>query len=283
MGFVVCAELLMLRLGFPIWYGYGERVEELIREARKTGFDYLEVSLDYPWPFKGSFQLSKVVKAALSEGLSIAFHAPWRDLRLSSPFEDIRNASLKVFEKVISEISSYEIDYLVVHLSTDQAADRIEEIREEVLDAALSSVDSLKGISENLGLRLVVENVREDLDMFRKIASRASRICLDVGHVIISTVRRLGRERVDEELERWLDALKDRIEIMHYSGVRFEGKWVRDHQLTDSSDKYLRRIKNKLKEIKPRGFLLEVFEGRGEDEHVRPSHLADAVSFLKKA
>ena len=273
----------MLRLGFPIWYGYGERVEGLIREARKIGFDYLEVSLDYPWPFKGSFQLGEVVEAAFSEGLSIAFHAPWRDLRLSSPFEDVRSASLKIFEKVVSEISNYEADYLVVHLSTDQAADRIEEIRDEVLDAALSSVDSLKGISKSFGLRLVVENVREDLEMFRKIASRASRICLDVGHVIVSTVRRLGRERVDEELERWLEALRDKVEVVHYSGVRFEGRWVRDHQLTDSSDKYLRRIKNELKEMKPRGLLLEVFEGRGEDEHARPSHLADAVSFLKKA
>lgn len=273
----------MFKLGFPVWYGYGGRVSELIREAKKTGFDYLEVSLDYPWPFKGSFQLSEVVKTALSEGLLISFHAPWRDLRFSSPFQDIRRASLEVFEKVVSEISRYESDYLVVHLSTDQAADRIEEIRDEVLDAALNSVDYLKRISESFGLRLVVENVREDLEMFKRIALRASRICLDVGHVIISTVRRLGKERVDEELERWLDALKDRIEILHYSGVRFEGKWIRDHQLTDSSDKYLKYIKKKLREVKLRGLLLEVFEGGGEDEHVRPSQLAEAVSFLKKA
>ena len=257
-------------------------MEELVREARLVGFDYMEVSLDHPWPFGGDPKLDEVVKMILGEDLSIAFHAPWRDLRLSSPLEEVRCASLKVFEKVASAISGYECDYLVIHLSTDQAVDRIEEVKEEVVEAAIRSVEELSEISKNFGLRLLIENVREDLEMFKKIASRSAGICLDVGHVIVSTARKIGRERVEEELERWLTALRDKIKIMHYSGIKFNGKWVRDHQITDSSDRYLRFIKKRLNEIKPENFLLEVFEGQGEEEHAKPSHLADAVNFLKK-
>ena len=275
------SDKLMFKLGFPIWYGYRNRVRELARESRRIGFDYVEVSLDHPWPFSGNPGLDEAVRAVLSEGLSIAFHAPWRDLRLSSPLEEVRSASIKVFRKVASKISSYECDYLVVHLSTDQAIDRIEEVRGEVVEAAVKSVGELNDISRELGLKLMFENVREDLEMFKVIASKSMGICLDAGHVIVSTSRRLGREHAEDELRKWLTTLKDKIRIIHYSGVKFNGKWVRDHQITDSSDRYLRLIRSKLKQINPEYFLLEVFEGRKEEEHARPSHLADAVRFLK--
>ncbi|MEM3921988.1 MAG: TIM barrel protein, partial [Nitrososphaerota archaeon] len=249
-------------------------------------------------------------------GLSLGFHAPWRDLRLSSPFDEIRNASIKIFEKIALELSAYDCDYLVAHLSTDQAVDeirnasikifekialdlsaydcdylvahlstdqavdRIDEIRGEVVEAATASAETLVEICRSLGLRLLVENVREDLEMFERIASRADGVCLDLGHVIISTARRLERDKIDAELEKWLSSLKDKVEAIHYSGVKFDGKHARDHQLTDSSDKYLRLLKRWLTELRPRHILLEVFEGAGE-EHAWPRQLADAVRFLK--
>lgn len=274
------APARMYKLGFPIWYGYGSEIREMVDEAGKVGFDYVEVSIDYPWPWGGGLRLSEVVRMVREAGLSLGFHAPWRDLRLSSPLEEIRMASVKLFERAVSELSSYECDYVAVHLSTDQAADRIEEIRDEVVEAAVRSAEELMEISRSLGIRLLVENVREDLDMFARIASRSGGVCLDIGHVIVSAARRLGRDSVDAELDRWLKALKEKVAAIHYSGVRFNGKHARDHQLTSSSDKYLQVLKGWLGELKPRNILLEVFEGLGEN-HARPSQLADAVRFLK--
>ncbi|MEM2188858.1 MAG: sugar phosphate isomerase/epimerase [Nitrososphaerota archaeon] len=270
----------MHKLGFPIWYGYGPEISKIVEEAHRIGFDYIEISIDYPWPRGGEPSLSEVMKTIRGLGLSLGFHAPWRDLRLSSPFDEIRNASIKIFEKIALELSAYECDYLVAHLSTDQAVDRIDEIRGEVVEAAIASAETLVEICRSLGLRLLVENVREDLEMFERIASRADGVCLDLGHVIISTARRLERDKIDAELERWLSSLKDKMEAIHYSGVKFDGKHARDHQLTDSSDKYLRLLKRWLTELRPRHILLEVFEGAGE-EHAWPRQLADAVRFLK--
>jgi sugar phosphate isomerase/epimerase len=270
----------MHKLGFPIWYGYGLEISRIVEEARETGFDYIEVSIDHPWPRGGEPSLAGVVRVIRGSGLSIGFHAPWRDLRLSSPFEEVREASIRVFERIASDLSAHECDYLVAHLSTDQAVDRINEIRDEVVKAAVKSVETLTGICRDLGLILLVENVREDLEMFERVASRADGVCLDIGHVIISTHKRHGRESVDAELERWMRSLKDRIMAIHYSGVRFDGKYARDHQLTNSSDKYLRLLKNHLGELRPRYILFEVFEGLSE-EHAWPRQLADALHFLR--
>ena len=272
----------MFKLGFPIWYGYGDRMRELAHEARLTGFDYLEISLDYPWPFRGKTPLKDIVKIAEAEGLSIAFHAPWRDLRFSSPFEEVRIASLKVFERVVESIACYESEYLVVHLSSDQAVDKIDEIRGEVVEAAIESVKALKETVSSHGLRLVIENVREDLEMFMEISSKAdASICLDVGHAICLTTRKIGKEAIESELAKWLEKLGDRITVIHYSGIKFDGKWVRDHQPTDRSDKYLNLTKENIKTLKISNFLLEVFEGP-ENGDIRPSHLSDAVKFLRE-
>jgi sugar phosphate isomerase/epimerase len=272
----------MHKLGFPVWYGYGSEIGRIVEEAHGTGFDYIEVSVDHPWPRGGEPSLSEVAKLIRGSGLSIGFHAPWRDLRFSSPFDEVRETSVKVFERVASDLSSHECEYLVVHLSTDQAIDRIDEIRGEVVEAAVRSAETLTEICRSLGLRLLVENVREDLEMFELIASRADGVCLDIGHVIISTYKKHGRERIDVDLKRWMASLKDSVVAIHYSGVKFDGKHARDHQLTDSSDRYLRLLKSRLGELRPRYILFEVFEGMGE-EHAWPRQLADALHFLRSS
>ncbi|HDD65998.1 MAG TPA: sugar phosphate isomerase/epimerase [Nitrososphaeria archaeon] len=272
----------MLRLGFPVWYGYGGRIRELAREAARVGFDYLEISLDYPWPFKGRLPLREVVETAAKEDLSPAFHLPWRDVRPASPLEDVRRSSLKVLEKVVAELSGFECEYLVAHVSTDQALDKIDEITGEVVEAAVESIRSLRSFSEAGGLRLVIENVREDLKTFLEIVSRSgAHACLDVGHAVCSIAKRMGREAVERELSKWFDSLRDRIRVIHYSGIRFGNGWVRDHQLTSSADRYLRFTKSRIRGLSLRNLLLEVFEGPGDGE-VKPSQLADAVSFLKE-
>jgi sugar phosphate isomerase/epimerase len=272
----------MHKLGFPVWYGYGFEISRIIEEARDTGFDYIEVSIDHPWPRGGEPSLDEVVRLIKGSGLSTGFHAPWRDLRLSSPFEEVREASVKVFEKIALDLSVHECDYLVAHLSTDQAIDRIYEIRDEVVEAAVKSAETLAEICRGLGIMFLVENVREDLEMFERVASRADGVCLDIGHVIISTYKGYGRGNIDAELERWLTSLRGRVVAIHYSGVKFDGKYARDHQLTNSSDRYLRILRGHLGELRPRYILFEVFDGVGE-EHAWPRQLADALRFIRSS
>jgi sugar phosphate isomerase/epimerase len=270
----------MRKLGFPVWYGYGSEISRIVEEARGTGFDYIEVSIDHPWPRGGEPSLGEVVRMIRGSSLSIGFHAPWRDLRLSSPFEEVREASIRVFERIASDLSAHECNYLVAHISSDQAIDRIDETRAEVVEAAVKSAETLTEICRGLGIMLLVENVREDLEIFERIASRANGVCLDIGHVIISTHKGHGRENIDAELERWLTSLRGRVVTIHYSGVKFDGKYARDHQLTNSSDKYLRILKSHLGKLRPRYILFEVFEGAGEG-HAWPRQLADALHFLR--
>jgi hypothetical protein len=55
--------------------------------------------------------------------------------------------------------------------------------------------------------------------MFERIASRADGVCLDIGHVIISTYKGYGRGNIDAELERWLTSLRGHLGELRLSAT----------------------------------------------------------------
>jgi len=270
-----------MKIGFPIWYGQWRGLQVLMSEISKSGFDYIEISLDYPWPFKGDLKIGEVVRLAESEGLSAAFHGPWRDIRLSSPIERIRSASVEAFKAFIEEISGFECDYLVVHLSTDQAVDRIPLIRDEVVESAVKSVEELSSFGRGLGLRIVFENVKEDLPEFREIISKTgSEICLDISHAVCASVRKGRKNDLEGNVLKWIKEFGDRIRVMHFSGMKFIGNRVKDHLMTDESDRFLQLVKRELKGLRVENFLLEIFEEIDQGE-VSPRRLAKIVKYLR--
>lgn len=247
----------------------------------KSGFDYIEISLDYPWPFKGELEIDEVVHLARSEGLSIAFHGPWRDIRLSSPIERVRNTSIETFKLFIEEISIFRCDYVVTHISTDQAFDRISLIRNEVIESAVESINELSSFARSVGLRIIFENVEEDLPQFKEIISRTnSEICLDVSHAICVSARADKRNDLRDTVTNWIKEFRDRIKVMHFSGVRFMENWVKDHLLTDENDPFLQLVKGELENLKIENFLLEIFEDVDREE-ISPTRLERLVKYLK--
>ncbi|MDW8022004.1 MAG: sugar phosphate isomerase/epimerase family protein [Nitrososphaerota archaeon] len=250
-------------------------------EISKSGFDYIEISLDYPWPFRGELKIGEVVQLAKLEGLSVAFHGPWRDIRLSSPIEKVRNASIEVFKSFIEEISNFECEYVVTHLSTDQAFDKIPLIRSEVIDSAVKSIEELSSFAQRLGLRMAFENVKEDLPQFREVVNRTkSEVCLDVSHIICFSSKASKRDDLIDIVARWINEFRDRIKMMHFSGVKFMEDWVRDHLITDENDPFLQLVKRELKKLKIENLLLEIFEDVTHEE-VSPVRLENLVKYLR--
>ena len=271
-----------MKIGFPLWYGQGGGISRLIHEAERSGFDYFELSLDYPWPFRGKPRIDDVVREIVDRSFSLAFHAPWRDIRLASPFDEVRSSSVKVVKDFINRVAEYASDYVVLHVSTDQAVDRIHEVAEESVEAAVSSLIELEDFARSFGLRIVAENVREDLRAFEKIVSKSGvEVCLDVSHAICSAARRGGRGRIEKVVEDWVSSLKERVRVIHFSGVRFLDNRVEDHYTVSEDDRFLKLVKKKLPLMSVENFLLECFKNPSGEE-ATPSMLSSIVKLLKK-
>jgi len=115
----------MHKLGFPVWYGYGFEISRIIEEARDTGFDYIEVSIDHPWPRGGEPSLDEVVRLIKGSGLSTGFHAPWRDLRLSSPLSRSQHTATASARSPLYAIST---DAILLGLSSSTLSQLLERI-----------------------------------------------------------------------------------------------------------------------------------------------------------
>ena len=270
-----------MRIGFPLWYGNRNRIKETLSEMVKTGFDYVEVSLDYPWPFKGEVPWSEVIRIIRDSGLKAAFHGPWRDVRLSSPIKEIRDTSIRVCKEFLKAISNVEADYVVLHLSTDQAIEESPKIRDEAIKAAIKSAEEMMSLGRELGLKVIIENVRERLDEFRRVVEKTnSNVCLDVSHAARIAIRREGKKDAVKSVERWIDALRERIRVVHLSGFVEEGYHVRDHLLINEDDPCLKLIMRELGNLKVNNLLLEIFRDLKNSE-VRPSQLFNLVRLFK--
>ena len=270
-----------MKVGFPIWYGNKDRLRQIVSNAVKAKFDYIEVSLDYPWPFEGEIRLLDVINLINDHGLKIAFHGPWRDIRLSSPIEQIRRASVEVCKELLKSISKIESEYVVLHLSTDQATDRSQITEKNSIRAAIRSAEELISFGADLGIKVVLENVRERLHEFEKVVSEVKpEICLDVGHIAIVTIRKEKRENIKDEITRWIGALRKWIRIIHFSGVEKQKHYVRDHLLTNKGDPHFKAVIEELKGLEINNFLLEIFEDVNGKE-VDPLQLMDLVDAIK--
>ena len=74
----------MRRYGWAAWKGHLERWKELAEEAKAAGFDYVELSLDYPLVLQED-KVAEALKVLKDVGLAYSFHAPWRGVDLATP------------------------------------------------------------------------------------------------------------------------------------------------------------------------------------------------------
>jgi len=98
-----------MKIGSSVWYGHRPLAKKF-GELLDAGFEYFEISLDYPFPEKGD-----EIKEALHDfGIQPAFHASL-DILLACPRDEIFRSSMKVLEKCLNFAAKFETLYFNFH------------------------------------------------------------------------------------------------------------------------------------------------------------------------
>jgi len=211
------------RYGWAAWKGHLDRWRELVAEARASGFDYVELSLDYPLVFQED-KLGEAVEELKRIGLGVSFHAPWRGIDLASPWEGIRAASVELVKRSIDLASKYGAEYVVYHVTTSEKL--TPDVREAVMEAGRRSVEEVTEYAKRLGVRAAVENVGTlgHPDYFGALRDQTdAEFCLDFAHAVSSFMHRhklkLDDVNVDEVIELWKNAVGGRTLCAHVHGL----------------------------------------------------------------
>lgn len=278
----------MVKIGYTIWYKDFKDIKEKVVSLMKLGFNYLELSLDYPLHDKEDM-LKTFNEVRESLNIDLGIHAPWRDVRLASPIDSVRVGSLNYVMRVISKTSFLNPSYILVHLSTNQAAC---EEDNSCIEAAIESLKKLNEIIRDIGADLVIETIPDECctkpHHLNIIASKVEDVmfCIDITHFLSSKLKdKSYKERsvnVDDELKHLLNGLTSgviaRTLVMHVHGFKLLNRDViKPHlPLRESAVTYVKKL---VKLVKPSYILLEVF--KGENTKITYDLLGKQISALK--
>lgn len=254
-------------IALPTWPKAGS-VAKAIEKANEYGFDYVEVSLDYPWPegLVGK-TLEEVREAKAKYGISLAFHAPWRDVALASPRQILRESSLKLYEICLEFAHKLEALYFNFHIFSKEAWS-IPGVREKLEESAFSSVRKLSLKAGSLGLKIAIENNPEPLFGIPRmlkpfVEGDVVKLCLDSGHVAYTRwyVSQRDSDEFKEEaadLEEWVRIFKNKILVGHIHDYVVQNGKFRDHLFLGRGSSDLRKEIALLKESRCNMMLLEI-------------------------
>jgi sugar phosphate isomerase/epimerase len=201
--------------GRPLWH-FDRPFDRAIRRLKKIGFDYVEISLDWPIPSS----LSAKEAAALRD-FQIAFHAPL-DIDLTSPRREIASVSLNILRNCIDFAADFEPLYLNFHLSK-KAPVHVPAISRAVRLAANRALSRLTA-----PFPLVIENnpylpfgTAEEM---AKVPAKFA-LCLDWPHAMRASIyARKKCIRLHNSLQHW--ARPKRLLVAHLHDIKLPD---RDH------------------------------------------------------
>lgn len=280
----------MVLIGFPIWLGDKDKFASKVSEAHDAGFDYIELSFDYPWPLPDEETPRRIAKYAWNAGLEVAIHGSWRDVRLASPVNEVREASLGYVSKTFQIAQKLEPKYVVLHISTDQAVNEVKELEPLISEAAAQSARELAELASKLGMMLLFENVPSSfcssVEHVKKLVSSVSEVgvCLDIGHAWLQTLKSNEERKMktEEVVDKWVERLRNRIRAVHVHDCLVKEGRIQEHvvpSLDSPSIKSLSRFKER--NLSLYFVVLEVFR-RPDGKEASPKDLAKLVTHLKR-
>ena len=283
----------MVNVGFTIWYGDHKYLEDRVKRVYESGFDYIELSLDYPWPYIDTERfIDKVKKLAQEYGLKIAIHGPWRDIRLASPITEIRNASISVYKRLLEITSQLDPIYFNFHIISEEAI-KFNSVKREVLHAAADSLEEILNMADNLGIDITLENnvdgILSEPEYFinlRNILNREFYVCLDIGHALMPYLKR-SDESPYSILDYWIACLSDfKTLTVHLNDVEKVGTCVYEHLIFGQGILEFDKVVNKIRYVKGLEYvLLEIFWRKtknGDRKGVSPEDLKEFIKIIRR-
>jgi sugar phosphate isomerase/epimerase len=258
-----------MKFAMPIWYG-DRPLQAAFEKAHRIGFDYIEFSLDYPWPDElTGEEMGLLGRLGEEYGLGVAFHGPWAGKVISHPRDEISDACMKIYERCLRFAGKFNPLYFNFHQFGYAATRDFEEIKKRIWDRALGTTRAIVDMGRRGGFPITVENNEDPFFgnprfiefLLEKIDDL--NFCLDVGHAMISRweiQRRAKGEGEKTELWDWFNNFRDRIFTVHLHDCLFKGdSRPMDHLVIGKGNLDFEDIAKMIKKTNCRHALIETY------------------------
>lgn len=264
-----------MKFGYPFWYGDGS-IRKHAEIARKLGFDYVEFSLNYPWPEKLSESEKTFLKNLKRDyNLDIAFHAPLGGIDLCYPRKEIYEASMKVFSDSMKFAANYAPLYFNFHLGTDIPTWKCAGIRNELVESAHHSVSRIAKTADGYDIQLTLENnskkMFSDIKELKPFLHDNLKFCFDVGHAARAA------DGKSEKIFEWIKTFKKEMLVLHFHDVSSET----DHLSMGEGDLPLEKILESVGKTGCDYTLIEIHTG-AKRRNITEDDFENGLNYCKK-
>lgn len=270
-----------MNVGIPWWIGAGDPVEG-VEQAAEAGADFLEISLEAPWPEE--LDVARLRQAAEDAGVGLAAHAPWRTQALAHPREPLARAAREVAQSCIDAARNAGARYLVFHVDARDFGryPRQAPVREGLERAHASLVALQAGAGD---VDLLVENTASPLGTPGELATFLDAVpgvgaCLDPGHAALAAAH--GVEGATADPTAWTDRVGDRLRALHLMDWAHEDGRVVDHLVPGAGEADLAEVVDAVRGAGAEHVLIEAFYEDREGTEASPEALAAAVERVRK-
>lgn len=271
-----------MRVGIPWWIGTGNPLDG-IELAAQLGADFIEISLDAPWPEGLSGPDLKV--AADQAGIALGMHGPWRTQALAHPRGVLAGAARSVAQECIDHALGAGAEYVVFHVDArDFARFPRPEVVEQGLEHARTSLEALNR-SAGDELAILVENTSPPLSTPSELATFLEPLpglgfAYDPGHAALA--EEAGVEGATADPAAWMDAVGERLELLHLMDLAGTPEGIMDHLTPGAGDSEIAGLLSACQAAGCERVLIEAFYKDIDREPVAPKDLGEAVEVVRK-
>jgi len=233
------------KLGINLWYKDAKNISVILAKAVELGFNHAEISVDYPFGIEDDKPFKDMCRHVREHGLTLSIHAPWHEINLASPLPEVREASIKVIERVLRLAYQAESIYVVLHVTSAQPICKSQAHRHRCISSAIEAVNKLSTVAEQLGLFLAIENVGDPccgrIDQYSPIVSESrAYACIDIAHALLheSNPRELIKDSSSYAtiLSNWIESVgRDKVLATHVHSVVERNGRLDPHNIPDES------------------------------------------------
>ncbi|MGC8752312.1 MAG: sugar phosphate isomerase/epimerase family protein [Fervidicoccaceae archaeon] len=274
-----------MRFAFTIW-PKSKITEKDVHYASSIGFESVEISLEYPWPYWEFQWFEDLMKLIKEQGLKLGAHLPWRDLAIASPYPEIRKGSIDYLTKLSELMKKWEFQYAVSHFSTRE---KVKFTNREYLNEIFMDVKRLVSSYKDAGIIFALENspygplaFKDNLMLLANEVD--SQVCLDYGHITAKLLQEEKLSFLEDMLLDWTNSFHNVVSVVHIHGASKINGQVVEHMKIEGYETSFAKVLKVLENAGKNPFVtLEVFF---KDEQFRDADietLANQLELLKQA
>lgn len=201
------------KIGLSLLYKLGEPLDKSLMDAVRRNVKFIEI-VDEGIHALDKRKISMLVDVSKSYGLSYSVHAPFADINIASPSQNLLNAMMKRLKRSMEYACALGAYLWVFHPGLKTGISSFYPGAE--WNQNIKSVQLLYKYSKIYGVKVAIENLPEPYPFLMKSVEEFQRFYDEIGDAVdLGFALDVGHANINGQIELFIEKFRDNLVHMH--------------------------------------------------------------------